>query len=1468
MATLILGAAGSALGGAVGGQILGASAAAIGGAIGSSVGSLVDSLIISSLAPAQRIEGPRLEDLRITSATEGAVVPRVYGTMRVGGNIIWATNFREETVRKRQGGKGGGPRVTSTEYRYYASFAVGLCEGPIGGVGRIWADGKPLETEGVVWRVYLGTEDQLPDAFIESVEGAGQVPAYRGLAYVVFEDLALAEFGNRLPQLSFEVIRPPSDPGSLEQLVGAVNLIPSAGEFVYATEAVTKSEPPPGSWSGLVGDLLPQTGGESTPENVAGPTSRPDMLVSLDRLEAALPRCEAVSLVVSWFGTDLRADACQIRPGVEVGEKNTSVPWSVNGVERADAYLVSQSDGGPAYGGTPADFAVVQAIQELKSRGKRVTFYPFVLMDVPPGNDLRNPYSVIPETLHFGALASSLSSGAVGGGVYGTDIKFIPAGSTGYLGIFTASLSDVTVGETISWAAWVRVADASTVEIGFAETGGWAKAVHPVSNGSWVRVGATGVVPAGLTRVDLEARYGALVASADLEISALSVVRGSFTPTELLPDADSSVGQPVYPWRGRITCSPAPGFAGSPDQTITASAQVAAFFGSAAPGDFAVSGETVSWTGAADDWGLRRMILHYAHLCAAAGGVDAFLIGTELRGVTTIRDGASSYPAVAELVALASDVSAILGPATKISYAADWSEYWGHNPGDGSGDFHFHLDPLWSSADVDFIGIDNYQPLSDWRDGDEHLDALAGWESVYDLAYLRANIEGGEGFDWFYASSADRDAQIRTPITDGAAGKPWVFRYKDLRSWWSNEHYNRPGGTEAGSPTAWVPGAKPFRFTEAGTAAVDRSTNQPNVFVDPKSSESFLPYYSRGWPDEALQRRYVEALIGYWSDPANNPAATLYSGRMIEAAETAIWTWDARPFPAFPARTDVWKDAENWRLGHWLTGRAGGSGLAELVRELCARAGLAPELIDTSRLAGSVPGVVVGALESPRASIETLARLYGFDAVESGGVIRFVPRGLRPAAIIAAGELVAASRDGDDLLLTRGQETELPRALKWRLPARDEEFAGITVEARRFTADSVRTVAEQLPVATTSGAAERGVRRALFEQWVGRDTASFGLPPSRLALDPADVVLLEHDGRELELTVTSVTDGSFRRIEARRSDRALTDLPPGAERRLAAPVPQPSGIPLVALMNLPRLSDEASDWVPYVAVHAAPWIGEAAVWRSAGDDGFERLTTVDAPALVGTLAGELRAGPPNRWDRGSELLVDMLAGSFASVSDTAALGGANVLAVESAPDVWEIVGFAQASLVTPGRWRLTRLLRGLLGSEDAIGDPAPIGARVVVLDPAVVPVPIRQGEFGAPWQWRVGPGDLPASDPAMRAQTFTPSGRGLRTFSPCHLRREALGGGDLRLSWTRRTRDLGGDNWSLAEAPLGEETEAYEVEILDGAAVKRILTAASPSLVYTAAQQTADFGGPVSSVRFRVFQIGALGRGPGAEGEP
>lgn len=192
MATLILSAIGTVFGGP------------IGGAIGALAGRQVDALIF---APKPR-EGPRLTELTISSSSYGLAVPQLFGRTRSAGQIIWATDLAENRD-KQSNGKG---RPATITYSYSASFAVALSSRPIEGVGRIWADGKLLRGAagdlkvGGTLRVHTGHGDQPADPLIAAAEGASACPAYRGLAYLVFEDLQLADYGNRIPALSFEVI--------------------------------------------------------------------------------------------------------------------------------------------------------------------------------------------------------------------------------------------------------------------------------------------------------------------------------------------------------------------------------------------------------------------------------------------------------------------------------------------------------------------------------------------------------------------------------------------------------------------------------------------------------------------------------------------------------------------------------------------------------------------------------------------------------------------------------------------------------------------------------------------------------------------------------------------------------------------------------------------------------------------------------------------------------------------------------------------------------------------------------------------------------------------------------------------------------------------------------------------------------------------------------------------------------------
>jgi hypothetical protein len=1280
MATLILSTAGAAIGSALlpsGVSILGATitGAAIGGAIGTLAGNYADGALFGRKT---RVSGARLSDLQAQTSSEGAAIPRVWGRARIAGQVIWAARFKESAGETESGGKGGGGTV-ATNYSYTASFAVGLCEGVISRIGRIWADGKVLDQTGMTLRVYQGTEQQSPDPLIELIEGAGAAPAFRGLAYAVFEDLPLEKFGNRVPQLQFEVFRRPAA-AALEDKIKGVNQIPGTGEFALAAQPVAR----------IAGF------GVSASENVNNASGAADIIEALDQLDAGLPEADAVMLTVSWFGTDLRCGVCEIKPGVEIASKTTSpITWKAGGVTRAGAHLISQTAGAANYGGTPSDASVVQAIADLKSRGKAVLLYPFVLMDVPPGNALPNPY-------------------------------------------------------------------------------------EPAS------------------------------------------------------------AQAAFPWRGRITCHPAAGISGSPDRTAAAATQVDAFFGTAVPAHFAMSGGEVVYSGPAE-WSYRRFILHLAKLAVLAGGVDGFVIGSELRGMTTIRSSASAFPAVAKLKALAADVRSILGSSSKITYAADWTEYSGHQPTDGSNDVYFHLDPLWSDANIDAVGIDLYAPMADWRDGSGHADAAAGYKGPYDTAYLQNNIEHGEDYDWYYASAAARMAQTREPITDGAFGEPWVFRRKDMRNWWRNAHHDRPGGVRNASPTSWTPESKPIWLTEFGCPAVDKGSNQPNVFYDPKSSESALPHFSTGRRDDLAQRRCLEAILEYWTPAAgNNPLSAVYGGPMIDPARMFVWAWDARPYPDFPLRDDVWRDAANWEKGHWLNGRMGLVPASAAITELCASAGVTD--VDATAVDALVTGYVVSEPASARALIEPLTSAFHLDAFESQGVIRILPRGRAPAATVTADMLaVDAREDATRYTLTRAQEGDLSPALRVTYADAWADYRSGMAEARRAGAARGRVSQIGLDMVLETSEAQAVADRLLAQAWAGRETAQFSLPPSQIALEPGDVVTWQVTNPVRTFAISSVTDAGLREIEAQAVEPSVYTPSAGAVRaRMVRSTGRPGEAP-VRFMDLPLLKGDELPHAAHLAGFAEPWPGRVNVLKAVGGS-FSQNTQILAPATMGETATALYAGPEGRWDFGNAVWVRLSTGALTSRSMADVLAGANVCAIQNADGAWEVLQFLNAELTAPLTYKLSGLLRGQAGTEGAMRNPVAAGAGFVLITSALRQAAMSLSDRNVAVTWKYGPAGVALDDPRYVETSLTLQGVGLRPLSPVRIRgRRDAATQDITLTWIRRTR-IGGDGWDSADVPLGEALESYRVQILNGGLGVRTLTVSGPTAVYTAAQQTADFG--------------------------
>ncbi len=1237
MATLALSVAGQFVGGALAGPV----GATIGRALGALAGSAIDGALFG-----ERPEITPGRDIRLTGSSEGAAIPRLYGWGRVAGNIIWATELEEveaESAGAKGGGLGGGAGAAPREV--LASFALGLCAGEVQRLGRIWADGQLLETESLLVRFYSGSETQAVDPLIEARQGAGAAPAYRGLSYLVFERLPLSPFGNRIPNITVELCRVV---GELEPLIRSVAIIPGATEFGY--------DPVP-----RVRLLGP---GATAGENLHQSAELSDWTLSLDELQALCPNLEHVSLVVAWFGDDLRCGACQLRPKVEAASRSVrGTSWSVAGLTRATAGVVTTHAGGPAYGGTPSDAAVRAAIADLTARGLAVTLYPMILMDIP---------------------------------------------------------------------------------------------------------------------------------------------------------AENVLGQPAYPWRGRIGCDPPAGAPGSPEGTAALDAQIAAFIGSAA------------------GWGLRRMVRHYAALAAEAGA-ESLVIASELVGLTPLR-GASGFPMVEALVALAAEAKA-LAPDVALTYAADWSEYHGHQPAEAPGDKYFHLDPLWASPDIAAVGVDAYFPGSDWREGEDHPD-FAAWDGPHALDYLTANVAGGEGYDWYYQSAADRLAGLRTPIPDLAHGEPWVWRIKDVAGWWNHAHHERIGGVRQASPTAWVPGMKPVWFTELGCAAVDKGANQPNLFPDPKSAESGRPYFSSGAPDGLMQRQFLRAQLRHWAaDP------------MVE--RVSLWAWDARPWPAFPADRASWADAPNHGAGHWLTGRLGALAADELVSAVAADHGVSimSEIVAPPLL----HGLLLEGVGSARAALEGVLEGTGLTLRASADGLELVAAQRRTVTPVA--DPVAA--DGAIVTRRRPDPGELPARLALGYLDRDRDYLAASALAVR--PEGAALAGRDSGLVLDAAAARQMAEGALLREAARRDTLELVLPPALARLEPGDCIELEGEP-DGPFEIVEIRDGLARRVTARALPPKVTQqLQPHAEgtgRRHATPIAP--ALPLLFSAHLPGTVAEPMRSRLLLGAFARPWPGTVDIRHAATGS---RLARLESPAAIGTLLTPLAPGPVGRWDR-QQLEVELHGGHLAGLPEQAVLAGGNRLAVTTDAGGCEVLGFLDAQLISPRRYRLGPLLRGLEGTDPAMG-PTTAGQNVMLIDDAAVLLSVDPGWVGATQGLIAYAGRTDATGTALEVPLDLAP---LQPLRPVHLSARRLADGDIAFAFIRRSRADAG-NWAEYEVPEDVSPPLHRIAIVVGGATIRTIESVTGTALYPLSAQLADFGGPAPAFAFTVAAFGPrYGAGVGAGG--
>jgi len=548
--------------------------------------------------------------------------------------------------------------------------------------------------------------------------------------------------------------------------------------------------------------------------------------------------------------------------------------------------------------------------------------------------------------------------------------------------------------------------------------------------------------------------------------------------------------------------------------------------------------------------------------------------------------------------------------------------------------------------------------------------------------------------------------------------------------------------------------------------------------------------------------------------------------------------------------------------------------LANIVTAECLNAALlSGGDLNTTALTDAVRGFTVGSAGSIRSALEILQGAFPFDVIQSGYSIKFVPRGGASVVSIAEGDLdtrAGGEKPKDKLPLSREMQTQLPRRVSISYPDVDREYDINEQSVERITAEAVNETRLDMAIVLNADEAAQIADVLLGLYWMERtEVGPFTLPPTFRTVEPGDVVTVSHAGQVYDIRLTRVEYGATGIVTCQgrfASSAIYSSTAVGSAGAATGGLPISLAGPTdCLLLDIPCLSSNHDTWGETAAVY-----GLSAGWQSGilyrSDDSGQTYSTVQGFLLgadVFRATTVLAAGRTDIPDTANTLTVKPVSQGADVFSCTYAdlLAGAN-LAAFGAPGRWEIISF-QTVTAGAGTTKILRDFgRGLFGTEWAMTAHA-VGDMLVMLDYSVLSfVGVPAAAYLSSRLWRAVTAGAEFNDYVDTTETY--GGVNLKPLSPV-----GVAGGlntatnDFDIRWTRRTR-IGGEWINGIDAPLSETSEAYDIEIWDAGfnTLKRTLHASTPSVVYTSAMATADFGAPQLTLGVIVYQIsGKIGRG-------
>lgn len=663
-----------------------------------------------------------------------------------------------------------------------------------------------------------------------------------------------------------------------------------------------------------------------------------------------------------------------------------------------------------------------------------------------------------------------------------------------------------------------------------------------------------------------------------------------------------------------------------------------------------------------------------------------------------------------------------------------------------------------------------------------------------------------------------------------------------------------------------------FGFDEASDVTLDHQGNATGNVVPPNAKSAWRrgvegDHLFYAYPQSTIYKLSVRtrAIIDEWEVeplPGDSIVPAWVGGNLFEARGSSIITG-----------CDL-EDAGYCRV---YLGRAGASKVTvqSVVEAVCEAVEIESELVDASDLGAlEMWGLPVTDRTSARDILDALAEVFFFDGVEIDGVLTFVRRGAGSVvAEIPAGDLAAHMEREErpqDVVLQRQQSVELPWILELAYRDYEREYEQQVASAfrQRTTTQSRHRPAYDTAVAFSSAEAQQVVEKRLKTAWIDRTRPVIQLGPKYLYLTPSDLIQFPAHGRSLTARIESIDSApnGLLSLELAIEDSGSYVSDAGGIGQQPEAPSEPPGPTQLYLLDV-GLLDKADDRPGvYMAVvgYTDSWEGAAVGISRDGGTSFQPWAASAELGVVGSALAALGdVDSPWIWDRANTISVQLQAGgTLSSSTEAAVMGGANRIALGN-----EIIGFVTATQTDAdlNQWELSTLLRGRAGTESQTGSHA-AGDRFAFLHPSVVDfVGLESGDEGLQRLYRAV--SLGSDRPGV-IQAFTAIFRNLLPLAPQHVQGVRGGDDDITIEWLRRSRYRGTGELGYS-MPLGETSEAYEVDILSGpgGSVLRTLTSSSESVTYTEAQQLADFdSGLPDDLTVVVYQISSVvGRGYGTE---